>query len=106
MPATNTTIATGKTAAHAITLTAATVDTVTFTDDVATLEIIKHDTVAAIYYTVGTVNDSPAAPTVGGSHTRVLPNALCVDRLAAPGGSPPVVKLISSGAAIYSVQGT
>lgn len=95
------TIAAGGRAAHNKTLVAATVDTVTFTDDVDEIDIINLDGVAAIYYTV-----DGSTPTVEGANTRVLPSGtLSADRVSARGFSAPVVKLISAGIPKYSVEG-
>lgn len=100
MPATNTTIAAGERAAHAITLTASTVDTVTFTDDVDVVEVIS-DGVADLYVRV-----DGTAPTVGGAFSYRLPaGAISSRQISIAGGDPGtiIVKLISSGATKYSV---
>lgn len=84
-------------AKHA-TLSAATVDTVTITETTTAVEVVNRSSSDTIYFTVnGTV------PTSAGDDTFVVP----------PGGNLRVrskgtgrsVKLISSGAAAYSVTG-
>lgn len=94
------TIAAGDRAAHDKTLVAATVDTVTFTEDVSVIEVIGLDGAAPIYFTV-----DGSVPTVGGAKCFVLPAAVSVNEVTAPGGVAPVVKLISAGTPRYSVVG-
>lgn len=93
------TVAAEKNGAHAKTLVAATVDTVTFTGDVDDVEIVSHDGAAAIYVTV-----DGSTPTVAGEGTRVLPAAIGALVTRAPGSGNTVVKLISAGTPTYSVQ--
>lgn len=84
------------------TLTAATVDTITFDADYTSVEIVNRDGSAEIYVTV----DSNNSPTVGGAGCDVLPAAigsLIVD--ASAYGPPTTIKLISSGTPAYSVKG-
>lgn len=92
------TIAANEIAAHDKTLVAATVDTVTFTDDVDAIEVVT-DGAARLYYTV-----DGSTPTVGGANTRMLSAAISRAVVATPSGSPPAVKLISAGTPTYSVQ--
>lgn len=93
------TIAAGNRAAHDKTLSADTVDTVTFTDDYGQVEIVT-DGAAKLYCTI-----DGSTPTVGGAKTLILPAAIGTLTIDAPGGTPPVVKLISSGTPTYSVVG-
>lgn len=95
----STTVAAGKIGAHNITLSASTVDTVTFTDDVSSVEVINLDGAAAIYYTI-----DGSTPTVAGANTFVLPATISSAVHGTPGSAATVVKLISSGTPKYSVQ--
>jgi hypothetical protein len=93
-------LAAGERGAYAKTLTAATVDTVTFLQDVGSVEVYGDGT-SAIYFTIdGTV------PTVAGGAMYELPaGGPSVRTITASGGTAPVVKLISSGTPKYSVSG-
>lgn len=99
MPATDTTLAAGERAAHAITLTAATVDTVTFTDDVDVVEVLS-DGAFDLYVRV-----DGTAPTVGGKLSYRLPAGAISSREIPMSGDAGAltVKLISAGATKYSV---
>jgi hypothetical protein len=95
------TLNSGDIGAHAKTLAASTVDTVTFTDDVARVTIISDGT-SAIYYTV-----DGSTPTVAGGNCYLLPAGAVSADTRTPrdvAGSGTVVKLISTGVATYSVQ--
>lgn len=85
------------------TLSAAAVDTVTFSDEsLRTLEVTNEDGAAAIYFTV-----NGSTPTVGGANTHHLPAAISSrDVRTSPGASDTsiVVKLISAGTPKYSVE--
>lgn len=101
MPATNTTVDAhaGEIAAHAVTLTAATVDTVTFTTDFDHVEVCILVTGGApTYFTV-----DGSTPTVGGKHCYVLPDAVGSYEVEVPTAGNTVVKLISAGTPTYSV---
>ena len=87
-------------AAHAKTLTAATVDTVTFDADFSSIEVISHDGAAAIYFTV-----DGTTPTVGGANTYFIPAAVASREVKVGTAGDTAVKLISSGTPTYSVQG-
>jgi hypothetical protein len=89
--------------AYAKTLVAGTVDTVTFARSAESVEVVGDGT-AAVYFTVGTVENPPTAPTVGGGPAFELPaGGPSVRTVPAPGAGAPVVKLISSGTPKYSV---
>jgi hypothetical protein len=84
------------------TLTASTVDTITFDADYASVEIVNRDGAAEIYATV----DTALTPTVGGDNCDVLPAVIGSLTLDASGyGSPTTVQLISSGTPAYTVKG-
>jgi hypothetical protein len=93
------TIGTGDTAKHDVTLSAATVDTVTFTDDLSLVRIINQDGAAKIYVTV-----DGSAPTVGGAKTYMLPAAISVLEIPLADADDLAVKLISAGTPTYSVE--
>jgi hypothetical protein len=81
------------------TLTAATVDTVTLAADYPRVEVTNRDATNPLY-----VRLDGAAPTVAGDDTLVVPpNTYRVLEVATAGNT--VVKLISAGAAPYSVTG-
>lgn len=84
---------------HAKTLVAATVDTLTFDQDLEQVEIINLTGDAIIYFTV-----DGSTPTVAGQNTYVLPAAVGSLTLWVPTPGDTVVKLISSGTPTYSVQ--
>ncbi|MFJ4925280.1 hypothetical protein [Streptomyces sp. NPDC088736] len=86
---------------HGITLEAGTVCTVHFPDDVDEVEVLSHDGVAAIYFTV----DS-SEPAVEGRASRVLPAAISSAQVEPPTAGPTVVKLISAGTPKVSVTRT
>lgn len=87
-----------KHAKHA-TLTISTVDTVTLTGANAMLEIINRSTSDVIY-----VRLDGTAPTVAGNETIAIMPGYPLRRHL-PVHAPRTVKLISAGAAAYSVQG-
>lgn len=101
--ATSTAVAAGEIAAHAITLTANSVDTVTFADDVNVVEIISDGT-ADLYVRLDGVD-----PTVGGAFSYRLPagapsvREVQIPQFWASQAGGVVVKLKSSGATKYSV---
>lgn len=104
--ATNTSLAAGEIAAHAITLTASSgsnnVDKVTFTDDVNRVEIIS-DGAADLYVRVDGVD-----PIVGGAKAYRLPFGVVSSReIPMPSAwdqaTGQTVRLISAGATKYSV---
>lgn len=100
MSATNTTLTTGQRAAHAITLSASTVDTVTYPCHVPEVEVVSLDGSSPIYFTV-----DGSTPTVGGVGTYVIPAAIGSRTVrVAVKGDVTVVKLISVATPIYSVQ--
>lgn len=83
--------------AHAKTLVANTVDTVTFADDVARIEVVS-DGAAELYFTV----DKPA-PAVGDPAAFYMPAVPGVREVEAPQGGETVVRLISAGTPKYSI---
>jgi hypothetical protein len=93
------TVSAGKCGAYAKTLTSETVDTVTFEDDVASVEITTNGT-KAVYVTVDGTSPTVAGagtielPISGGTVARVIP-------VRTDGGT--VVKLIAAGTPVYSV---
>lgn len=100
--ATSTSVATAENGAYAITLTGSSVDTVTFGRDCDAVEVTAVNGAAAIYFTV-----DGSTPTVGGKGTfEVLALAGWVTQVDVPTAGNTVVKLISSGAASYSVVGS
>lgn len=87
------------------TTTAATVDTITLTADRRkSLELLNRDGASEIYATVGTTDNAPAAPTVGGDDTYVLPATICSLPLPLPSSDDVVVKVISTLATAYTVR--
>ena len=82
------------------TLVAATADTVTFANDLRTVEVVSNGT-ADIFVTV-----DGSTPTVAGANTYILPaGAISVREMPSALGGVTVVKLISSGTPTYSVAG-
>lgn len=90
-------VAAGKRGAYDKALVASTVDTVTFTDDVDSVEIVTDGT-AKIYVTV-----DGTTPTVSGATTIIVPAALGIRTIPTLSSGAPVVKLITSGTPTYSV---
>jgi hypothetical protein len=83
------------------TLVAATVDTVTFSTDWQSVEILNRATSGDIYATVdGTTPVSGADDTIF-----VGPNQAVTVRLPTTGAGTDVIKLISAGTPAYSVMG-
>lgn len=102
MAATNTTLTAGQRSAHAITLTADTADSVTFTGYFTYVEVDSLDGTDRLYVTV----DGSTA-TVGSATSYVLPATISTRRIPIPASKRknPVVSLISHGATTYSVTG-
>lgn len=88
--------------AYAKALAAATVDTVTFAADLQSIEVISDGT-SPIYLVIGS---APAAPTVAGNHTWIVPAgaAPVIRRFPVPTDVGTVVRLISAGTPTYSVS--
>lgn len=92
-----------------IALSASTVDTVTFTNTIGSVEVINVDGAAAISFTV-----DGSTPTAGGKGTYLIPAAIGSRKVrmqanaTGTAGSNPtlskVVKLISAGTPTYAVQ--
>lgn len=85
-------------------LAAATVDTVTFSRDAGSVRVYLDAGTTAIYFTV-----DGSVPAVGGNSAyRVRATAGEWTEVDVPGSTGPgsVVKLISSGACTYSVEGS
>lgn len=96
------TLTTGQIAAHAKTLAANTVDTVTFADDCDMIEVLNVDGAAAIYFRV-----DGSAPTVAGASAYVIPaSAGSALEVQVPTAGGTLVKLISTGTPTYSVTRT
>ena len=90
-------VAANEIGAYAKTAVAATVDTITFTDAIDQVRVVKDDG-AALYITV-----DGTAPTVAGASTHELPAGVaCSIVLRTPQGTD-AVKVISSGTPVYSV---
>lgn len=86
---------------HGITLVANQVDTVQFPDDVDEIEILSHDGVAPIYFTV-----DGSTPAVEGRGSRVLPAAITSVQVEPPTAGPTIVKIVSAGTPKVSVTRT
>ena len=89
-------------AKHA-TLTAATVETITFSVDVVSVEVVNRDGTAEIYFTI-----DGTTPVAGADDTEVVPAAVgAAQKLGSPGSRwvTDTVKLISTGTPKYSVVG-
>lgn len=93
-------VASGEQGAHAKTLVASTVDTVTFAYFTGKVEVYS-DGAATLYFTV-----DGTTPTVGGAATHFMPAATSVKtvRVSRSYGSGMVVKLISGGTPLYDVS--
>lgn len=91
------TVAAGEIGAHAKTLTANTVETVTFADDVARIEVVS-DGAAELYFTV-----DKAAPAVGAAAAYYIPAVPGVREVPSPADGSAVVRLISAGTPKVSV---
>lgn len=89
--------------AYHSTLVASTVDTVTLDKGAEYITVVNRSGAAEIYFTVGTTVTPPAAPTVGGNDTYVLPAATSSVRVAS-GIGPIEVQVISAGTPTYSVE--
>lgn len=93
----NYTVAAGALAVHEKVLAANAVDTVTFADDVDSVEILHLDGTGRVYFTV-----DGSAPAVAGATSRVLlPGSAII--VGVPTSGATVVKLVSAGSATYSV---
>jgi hypothetical protein len=91
-----------KVGAYAKTLSANTIDKVTFADEPPSVEVVNRDGLAAIYVTV-----DGSDPTIGGEGTHELPAARCSRVIPVPNksGRPAAdIKLISPGTPSYSVS--
>jgi hypothetical protein len=93
-------------AAHAKTLVANTVDTVTFDGAIDEIEVLSHDGAAAIYFTTDN-----SVPTVGGASTFCMPAAIgartektTISHPSGGGARSTVVQLKSAGTPTYSVS--
>lgn len=92
------TVAAGAIGTAAFTLTADTVDTVTFTGTSLDVVEIVSDGTAAVWYSL-----DGSTPTVGGANCYYIPAAVGTD-LRKPPSNATVVKLISSGTPLLRVQ--
>jgi len=95
------TIQPGEWGVHGITLTAATVCTIAFPDDVNEIEVLSHDGTAPIYFTVDGTD-----PVVEGRGSRVIPAAISSAQVEPPTAGPTIVKLTSAGTPRISVMRT
>jgi hypothetical protein len=95
-------IAAGEIAAYSKVLVAATVDTLTFSNDRDSVRVYNDTGTAVIHFTVdGTV------PTTNGANTYRVPAVAGAYTDAEPrSGAATVVKVISAGTPTYSVQGS
>jgi hypothetical protein len=94
-------VAAGKVGAHAKTLVASTVDTVTFADDLDTVEVLS-DGAAALYFTA-----DGTTPVIGDDACWELPaGATSARTVPVPTAGGSVIKLISTGTPKYSVSRT
>lgn len=93
------TIAAGHVAKHGVTLTASTVETFTFTDNIGVVEVMS-DGAADVFYTV-----DGSTPTIAGPNTYRLPaGGFTVDTRALAPGHPDQLRAISAGTPTLSVQ--
>lgn len=81
------------------TLTPASVDVVTFGEDLRQVEVLSRNGAGELYFTV-----DGATPTVAGDSTHVLPAAISSMTVPAGGSGNTVVRLISAAAVTYSVR--
>jgi hypothetical protein len=96
------TVAASEIGAWEKTLAANTVDTVTFGRDCDSVRVVAVNGLEAIYYTT-----DGSTPTVGGASTYWVPASAGATRsTSVTGASGTVVKLISSAASSYSVEGS
>lgn len=98
------TVAPGQIGTALITLTANTVETVTFTDNIGQVDVISlPSNTADLWYTI-----DGSTPTVGGGNCFFLPAGMVDTRetVNASGGATDLVKLISNGTPIVRVQQT
>lgn len=91
------TLTAGQVGAYEKTLVAATADSVTFADDIDTVEV-SHDGTAFLYFTV-----DASVPTVAGAGCWMLPPYPSAISVSVPTSGGTVVKLISAGTPKYSV---
>lgn len=103
MPGTSSTVAAGELGIRDITMTASTVDTVTFARDCEQVEVMKTDSgTASIYFTV-----DGSVPTVSGKNTYRVPGLQgAALKVTVTGAGNTVVTLISSGTPTYDVTGS
>jgi hypothetical protein len=94
-------VPTGHVGVHEKTLTADTIDKVTFTADLGEVEILT-DGSAAIYIMFG----ADAEPTVAGTDCWQIPAGSASAVIEPRTSGPTVVNLISSGTPVYSVART
>lgn len=93
------TIGAGDVGKHAVTLTANTVETFVFTDNVGAVQVVS-DGVAAVYFTT-----DGSEPTVAGDNCYLLPaGTMAVDDRVTSNSPRDVVKVISSGTPTVSVM--
>ncbi len=93
------TVAAGLIAAHNATVTAGQVTTVTFREDLPSVDVIA-DGSTDVYYTL-----DGSAPTIAGAHTYRLPvGAMTIDTRQPNTSGPTVVRLIASVNTVVSVQ--
>jgi hypothetical protein len=92
-------VAADQIAAHNVQLAAAQVKTVRFAEDLNSVDVISDGT-AAVYYTL-----NGSTPAVAGSNCYLIPaGAIGVDTREPPTSGPTLVKLISEGTPVISVQ--
>jgi hypothetical protein len=91
-------VAAGDVGTPAFALVAATADTVTFADNISTVEVIS-DGLSPVWYTL-----DGSTPTVGGTNCYYIPATIAIDRRDLVSGATDTVKLISAGSPTLRVQ--
>ena len=95
----NYSVAAGGVGSYENTMTASTVDTVTFADDLDAVEVMSHDGASAVYFTV-----DGSTPTVKGAGCWMLPASPSAVTVDVPTAAGTAVKLISVGTPTVSVS--
>ncbi|MEU9498236.1 hypothetical protein [Streptomyces sp. NPDC048196] len=93
------TVASGEVGAHALTLTANTIETVAFEGGLGTVTVLSHDGASPVYFTT-----DGTTPTVAGSHCWCVPAAIGAVTVPVSTYGPNSIKAISAGTPTISVQ--